>query len=140
MANQLTVKQEKFCHLVVELGNASDAYRQAFDSKAKPESVYVSASRLLANDKIGLRVSEIRQELRERNRATLDDILAELEEARQLARDIEQPAAMNQASLGKAKLLGLDKQIVDHISSDKSMSPKELDSRLVDALVSKLET
>lgn len=139
MSNELTVKQEKFCHLYLELGNASEAYRQAFESTAKPESIHVSACRLLSDAKIDLRVAELKKELRERNRATLDDILAELEEARQLAKQIEQPASMNQASLGKAKLLGLDKQVIDHVSSDRSMTPKDLDQNLVNALVSKLE-
>jgi len=32
----LTPKQEKFAQLYVEIGNASEAYRQAYDSKAKP--------------------------------------------------------------------------------------------------------
>ena len=28
----MTPKQEKFCQLYVELGNASEAYRQAYDA------------------------------------------------------------------------------------------------------------
>ncbi|AIM40703.1 terminase small subunit [Idiomarinaceae phage 1N2-2] len=121
--SDLTPKQEKFAQLYVETGNASEAYRVAYNSSAKHESVNVNASKLLSSAKVALRVKELQNELRAAHRATMDDILAELEEARQLARDLQQPSAMNQSSLGKAKILGFDKQVVDHISSDSSMSP-----------------
>ena len=39
----------------------------------------------------------------------LDDILQELETARQMAIEERKPASMIQASMAKAKLLGLDK-------------------------------
>ena len=60
---ELTPKQEKFAQLYVELGNASQAYRQAYNSKAKPETLYPKASKLLAQDKISTRVSELRKQL-----------------------------------------------------------------------------
>ncbi|WP_236608951.1 hypothetical protein [Mannheimia haemolytica] len=31
---------------------------------------------------------------------------------------------MTQATMGKAKLLGLDKQVIDHTSSDDSLKPQ----------------
>ena len=65
--SDLTVKKEKFCQLYVELGNASEAYRQAYNSKAKPESVHVNASKLLSEAMVSLRVKEIRKELEEEN-------------------------------------------------------------------------
>ena len=40
---------------------------------------------------------------------TLTDILDELEQARQMAIEERKPASMIQASMAKAKLLGLDK-------------------------------
>jgi len=40
---------------------------------------------------------------------TLDEILNEIETARQMAIDERKPSAMIQASMAKAKLLGLDK-------------------------------
>jgi len=34
---KLTIKQEKFCNLYIELGNASEAYRQSYNcEKMKP--------------------------------------------------------------------------------------------------------
>lgn len=107
----LNPKQEKFCQLYVQLGNASEAYRQAYNSKAKPESVNVMACNLLAEVKITLRVDEIRESLRANHGITLKDLLKELEEARMAALTTETPqasAAVN-ATMSKAKLLGLDK-------------------------------
>ncbi|EPZ98572.1 terminase small subunit, partial [Glaesserella parasuis] len=40
----LTPKQEKFCQLYIELGNASEAYRQAYDcSKMSNETINTKA-------------------------------------------------------------------------------------------------
>lgn len=62
---QLKPKQERFAQLYVELGSAAEAYRRAYDSEGKPESVQVSASRLLADAKVTLRINSIREELAE---------------------------------------------------------------------------
>lgn len=63
----LTPKQEKFAQLYVELGNASEAYRVAYDSKAKAEGVNVEASKMLKDPKITLRVQELREALEEKS-------------------------------------------------------------------------
>lgn len=62
---QLKPKQERFAQLYVELGSAAEAYRRAYDSEGKPESVHVAASRLLSDNKVSLRVAELREELAE---------------------------------------------------------------------------
>lgn len=51
----------------------------------------------------------------ERHEITVDTLLAELEEARQAALGAETPqtSAAVSATMGKAKLLGLDKKIVE---------------------------
>lgn len=106
---ELTPKQEKFAQLYVELGNASEAYRQAYNSTAKPESVHVRASELLSDSKVSVRVEEIREATRANHNITLSDILKELEEARKLAHETGTPSAAVAASMGKAKLLGFDR-------------------------------
>lgn len=120
----LTQKQENFCLKYVECGNASEAYRFAYNSNAKPDSVHVRASELLSDSKVSVRVEQLKEEHRARHRVTVDDLLGELEEARQLAMSVESAAPAVSATMGKAKLLGLDKQIIDHTSSDGSMTPK----------------
>lgn len=61
---RLTEKQEKFCQFYLDTeGNASEAYRMAYDtSNMKPETVWSNASRLLDDSKVAARISEIRTE------------------------------------------------------------------------------
>ena len=61
---KLTPAQEEFARWVVELGNASEAYRRAYPrSKAwKPQAIHVAASQLLAKDKVAIRVDQLKEE------------------------------------------------------------------------------
>lgn len=121
----LTQKQENFCLKYVECGNASEAYRHAYSTEnMKPETVNRNAASLMDNNKILTRVEELQQQHARRHRLTVDDLLAELEENRQAALQAETPqsSAATAATMGKAKLLGMDKQIIDHTSSDGSMA------------------
>lgn len=108
----LTPKQEKFCQAYVETSNGAEAYRTAYNSKAKPQNQAVEASKLLADPNIALRVEQIREATRANHNITLADILRELEEARVTALTAQNPqtSAAVAASMGKAKLLGFDKE------------------------------
>ena len=104
----MTPKQEAFCIAYIETGNASEAYRKAYNAgKMKPESVNVNASKLLADTKIALRVSELKSELVERHKVTADTIAEMLREDREFAREMETPSAAVTATMGLAKLYGL---------------------------------
>lgn len=112
----LTIKQEKFAQLVVELGDNSKAYRGAYDaSRMKPETVHKRSGELIANGAVAGRIDELRAELAQRGRCTLDSLLQELEETRisALNRETPQCGAAVAATMGKAKLCGLDKQLVE---------------------------
>ncbi|WP_313250777.1 terminase small subunit [Stenotrophomonas sp.] len=105
----LTPKQEAFCQRYLESGNASEAYRQCYSAeKAKPETINRSAKELLDNPKIAARLEELRGVALAAHGVTIASLVAELEEARQVAKKREQGAAMVQATMGKAKLAGLD--------------------------------
>jgi len=54
MAKELTPKQEKFCQVYIETGNATEAYRQAYPRslKWKENSVYRKAFDSLGNAKV----------------------------------------------------------------------------------------
>lgn len=107
---ELTPKQEAFCLAYIETGNASEAYRQAYTAEAmKPETIHLKAKELMDNGKITARIGALKAQHAERHKLTVDDLLAELEEARAIARMKENANAMTQATMGKAKLLGLDK-------------------------------
>jgi hypothetical protein len=104
----LTAKQEKFCQGVAKGLTYSDAYRQAYNAKKmKMEAINISASRLMDNPKIELRVEELKKRTLKRYDLTVDDIVEELEDARKIARDLGQSSAMVSASMGKAKLFGM---------------------------------
>lgn len=109
----LTPKQEKFCLKYIEIGNATEAYRQIYNcERMKPETIKRSAKELLDNRNITATIEKLRQEAKERHGITVDDIIAEYEEARLLAKSLEKPSAMVSATSGKARVLGYDKLIV----------------------------
>lgn len=136
--NQLTPKQEKFCLVYLETGNASEAYRRAYDAAGMTQgTINVKASELLANDKISVRLAELRAPILKRHAITVDSLLAELEEARRLALETEAPAPAVAATMGKAKLLGYDKQILDLRSSDGTMSTAASQEAVLQALRAK---
>jgi len=136
---KLTIKQEKFCNLYIELGNASEAYRQSYNcEKMKPESVNIKAFELLNNGKITLRIEELRNELAKRHDITKDTLIIELEEARQMAKDTAKAASMVSATMGKARILGLDKQVIEHTGTNGT--PLQLPTFNIVGVVSKNES
>ena len=71
----MTPKQEKFCLLYVELGNASEAYRLSYAARGmSTASVNRKAKELLDNGKIAARLDQIRAIHAERHAVTVDDI------------------------------------------------------------------
>jgi phage terminase small subunit len=60
MTAKLTPKQEKFCLVYLETGNASEAYRQAYNAEnMKPESINRKAKDLIDDVKIAARMKEL---------------------------------------------------------------------------------
>lgn len=106
----LTEKQEAFCQAFVATNNATKAYRLAYevDSEARPGTHYVQAWRLTNEPKLAKRIKELRAELRETRKHTLETIIDELEEIRLGAIEAGQYSAAATAALNKAKMLGLN--------------------------------
>lgn len=131
----LTQKEEKAVMHYIEHGNKSDAYRHAYStSRMKDKTINEKACLLFQKDKIKARVAELQAEMVDRLEITVESILDELEEARQLAlNDDKGASAAVSASMGKARLCGL---IVD---KKEDVTPKrtkqEIDTRLVELLV-----
>lgn len=126
----LTAKQEAFCLAYMETGNASEAYRRAYDAEnMTPESVRVAACRLLDNANVSLMVEELQKEAKQRNAITVDDLIKELEEARDAALKADNPqsSAAVAATMGKAKLLGM---LVDKV--DANVTTRELPASIDD--------
>jgi phage terminase small subunit len=72
----LTPKQEKFCHKYLECGNASEAYRHAYNcEKMADKTVWEKASALLNGGKVAARVDELRADLRAKADITKEEVL-----------------------------------------------------------------
>lgn len=76
---KLTPKQEAFCLHFHEFGNASDAYRHAYNAQnMKPETVNRKAKELLDNGKITARLKELYAPALEKAEVTSERIVTEL--------------------------------------------------------------
>ena len=106
--SELTAKQEAFCLAYIETGNASEAYRTAYDAEnMKPESINCKASLLLGKVEIGARLDEIRKPIRERAEITLESHLERLKHLSNMAETAEQYSAAIKAEESRGKASGL---------------------------------
>ncbi|MCM1338785.1 MAG: terminase small subunit [Muribaculaceae bacterium] len=72
---ELTPKQEKFCQEYIQCGNASEAYRRAYNAtNMKPEVINVKAVELLKNGKVSVRLSELNAEIKSKAIASAEEI------------------------------------------------------------------
>jgi len=117
---KLTPKQENFCLVFVERGNASEAYRQAYDAeKMKKSSINRKAVEVLENVKITARLDEIRGIHAERHNITVGKLTGMYMATYHQALAINSPSAAAAAVAGLGKLHGLinDRGIIEHRAS-----------------------
>lgn len=117
----LTQKQENFCQKFVEIGNASEAYRQSYSAQnMSPESIWQEASTLKEPPHVSTRIKILQEEHVKRHAVTVDSLTKELEEARQLAlhTTVLQPSAAVAATMGKAKIHGMLIDKSEHTGKD----------------------
>lgn len=139
MATILTSKQEMFCQLYVSGLNASESYREAYGSKAKPESVHRMAKEVLDNVKVSSRIQELRDDLEEKalwkrldSIRTLSEIASGQDPEGKTSDRVNAVRAIN-------SMHGWDAPVkLDHKSSDGSMSPSSVDKSIVESLAKKL--
>ena len=115
-------EHEKFAQVWYETNNKTEAYRQAYPDRVtrwKPETLNNKASALSRTDEVKARFAELQQATAKKHQTTVEDLIKELDENRQVALSAETPqtSAANSATLGKARLLGLDVQKVEHSGS-----------------------
>jgi hypothetical protein len=102
MTTLSNTRHERFAQELAKGKSQEQAYIEA---GYKPDRG--AASRLSANVNIQSRVANLQERGAIKAEIAIGDILAELEEARTLAKAEGQSAAMVAATMGKAKLLGL---------------------------------
>lgn len=104
----LTQKQEAFAQAYHETGNASEAYRRAYNAEnMKEETIWRKAKEVADNGKVTARISELQKRAQQRHDITIDTLTEMLKEDRELARNLEQTSAAVSAVMGLAKIHGL---------------------------------
>ena len=82
----LTIKKEAFAEeYVANSGNASAAYRHAYNTHAAPHTIAVEASRLLTDPDVALRVSALREAVSAHSTLTAADVVSQLQEIHHIA-------------------------------------------------------
>lgn len=111
----LTAKQEAFCLAYLETGNASEAYRQAYNAeRMKPETVNRTAKELLDNPKITARLNELRAPVVERAQYTLEQHLERLRMLSEAAEQANQFSAAIAAETNRGKAAGFYTEKHEH--------------------------
>lgn len=124
-------KMEKFCLAYVETANAAESYRIAYSTaNMATATIGREGYNVLQLPQVQERLAELRERVMDRHQITVDTLLLELEEARTAALGAETPqtSAAVSATMGKAKLLGLDKKIVE--LTGKNGAPIETNSKV----------
>jgi phage terminase small subunit len=123
----LTPKQEKFCLVYIETGNASEAYRQAYSAgKMSAASINRTAKELMDNPKIASRVKELQAPAAEKAQVTLEQHLNDLKRLRDLAESDQkwQAAIAAEVNRGKASGLYTEKhEVAGAVDVNHSVSP-----------------
>ncbi len=101
-------RHEIFAHELAKGASQMAAFRTA---GYKP--IEANACRLANNDKVVIRVHELKAAAAERTICTIHDIADQLDEDRRFARELENASAAISATMGKAKVLGHLSEKVD---------------------------
>lgn len=121
----LTQKQVNFCNAYLEQGNASDAYRQAYNAEnMKAETVNRRAHELMSNGKIKARIEEMRENAAQGAQVTLESHLNRLAELSLAAQENGQYSAAINAEIARGKAAGLytEKSRIEHTN----ITPQEI--------------
>jgi hypothetical protein len=115
-----------------------DAYVSA-GYEARGNSAKVNACRLLKSvPAIASRIRELQAEAARAKQTTIETVVDELEAARAIAEKNEQPSAMVSASMGKARILGLEAPQKSEVGRPGDFSRVETLAELADKLLGDL--
>lgn len=140
-------KAEEVAKKYIQCHNKTEAWKSVYDKNNthSRDSAKTRAYIFFKKDYVQEYVRKYQERAMKKHDITIEKLIIELEEARQLAllgADNARPSANAAvaATMGKAKICGLDKQIVDHVSSDGSMSPTKVMIEAVESDASKSST
>lgn len=124
-------RHERFAQELAKGKSQAEAYTKA---GYKPDDG--AASRLSGNIKVRDRVAELQSRAAEKAVFTAADMARQLDEDREFARKLKNPSAAISASLGKAKVLGLAPDRMEHTGKNggpieyRDLSDEEIDARI----------
>jgi hypothetical protein len=129
-------RHERFAQELAKGKSQVDAYAAA---GFKPNRSH--AARLVANGNISARIEELKEKAAEKAAITAADIAKQLDEDREFARQNTHSGAAVQATMGKAKVLGLIKDRHEHSGPNGGPIPyRELSDEEVEARIRAHET
>lgn len=116
-------RHEAFAQALAKGKTRAEAYVEVGYKPSEPH-----ASRLASNGKVVARVTELLGRAAERALVTIESIARQLDEDRQLARELGQAAAAVNATMSKAKLYGLvtDRHEVESVLRKPMREPGEV--------------
>ena len=114
----LTTKQELF--VSAYCANGFNATQAAIEAGYSPESAREIGSENLTKPAVIDEIDRYKLSIARRHGITVSGLLKELEEARTIALTCETPqtSAAVSATMSKAKLAGLDKQVIEHTGAN----------------------
>jgi len=105
MSDKLTPKQEAFVLAYLETGNASEAYRRAYNAEGMNEkSIRREAQRLVDHPAITPRLQRLAQKAEVKALLSLEDHMSELSALRDLAKQEKQLSAAIAAEVKRGEL------------------------------------
>jgi len=112
----LTQKQESFCLVYIETGNATESYRRAFKPPTASEAtINRKAKGLMDTDKIQARIEELRKPVRDKAQITLETHLIDLKRLRDLAETDGKYSAAVTAEVSRGRASGLYVEKIENI-------------------------
>ncbi len=130
----MTPKQEAFARAYVETGNASEAYRRAYNAeKMGVDALKVEASRLLDNPNVALTIEKLKAKHQKKHEITVEKLTEMALNAYKESQRISNTGQMQTSSMVKAaeflgKLHGLivERSEITHKDSVEDISDAEL--------------
>lgn len=111
----LTQKQEAFCLAYIETGNATEAYRRAYNAANMADATVNRKGKMLLDmGKIRARIEEIRRVAAEAVGLSLQQHLSDLKRLRDMAEASEKYGPAIQAEIARGKASGLYVEKLEH--------------------------
>lgn len=126
--NDPTAQEMAFCRLLIKGLNRIDAYIQAFGYEGDEISrngFSVAARRIMERPRVVRYHYNLLEQVKEFEQEDVQKLISELNEDRQLARDLGQPSAAIAAVKAKANLLGLENSTVNNTTVNISISDEQ---------------